>query len=493
MSIQFPIADARPFVPKANLRLPLPDWPDLNTSIDPQFVRYFGKAIERRMEPDQAWPDESKYILAKRGLRFDRLETRHAGLPNRRFRPRCAYRRLLSDGQAVVRAEIGIAHSRLFNPLIDLSIEEILTIIREISETPTMVPGQVGEQKKRPILAQGKFLARLYANASINSASGDRSRNQQLVEAADPLVIAELDQFESSLDIKNKKIDGLVVVDEACVNGARALYCRLETSAGIVSTWVLQRGAASTGQLRNLRLCLSRLHAEREVLDLILKQIHRRRLLNPPSEEAVDLLDQYFNERIRVVNREEWGGLKQSAILSAFDATQAVVRPASEAQLISRYEGGRRQVWQKIAKYQEERRATRLVHVLNAEKGAIMVDKQVNVSGTGNIVNVADYMSNVSNTVTNNLAESGATDEVKKLIEELNSEIQKVSASSDPAQVKQMGKNLKALSEEVASDEPERRWYEVSLEGIKEAAETIGEIAKPVISITKKLAALLLV
>jgi actin-related protein len=131
--------------------------------------------------------------------------------------------------------------------------------------------------------------------------------------------------------------------------------------------------------------------------------------------------------------------------------------------------------------------------VLNAEKGAIMVDKQVNVSGTGNIVNVADYMSNVSNTVTNNLAESGATDEIKKLIEELNSEIQKVSAKADPSQVKQMGKNLKALSEEVASDEPERRWYEVSLEGIKEAAEAVGEIAKPVINITKKIAALLLV
>jgi actin-related protein len=115
------------------------------------------------------------------------------------------------------------------------------------------------------------------------------------------------------------------------------------------------------------------------------------------------------------------------------------------------------------------------------------------VSGTGNIVNVADYMSNVSNTVTNNLAESGATDEIKKLIEELNSEIQKVSAKADPSQVKQMGKNLKALSEEVASDEPERRWYEVSLEGIKEAAEAVGEIAKPVINITKKIAALLLV
>lgn len=493
VSFQFPIADARPFKPLAELRLPLPDWPDLITTINPQFVHYFGKAVERSKEPDHAWPDENKYVLARRGLRFDRLETRHAGPSNQRFRPRCAYRRLLNDGQAVARAEIGIAHNnQLFYPLFGLSIEEVLTIVREISEIPTIVPGLRRETKKRQLLAQGKFLARLYAKSSTNDIGHNQIQSQQLVEAGDPLIIVELGPNETYYDTKDYEINGLFQVKHASVNGAKAMFCRLDTSAGIVSTWILQKGSASTDQLRKLRICLSRLHAEREVLDTILKQIHRRRLLNPPTEEAVDILDQYFNERIKIVNREKWGGMKQSEILAAFDATIAVIRPASQAQLVSRYEGGRRQIWQKIAKYQEQRNATRLVHVLNAEKGAIMVEKQVNVSGTGNIVNVADYMSDVTNTVTNNLTESNTTDDIKELIEQLSQEIKKVSLEADPSQIKQMGKNLKALSEEVASDEPDRRWYELSLEGIKEAAQTLGEIAKPVLSITSKLAAILL-
>lgn len=489
VTFQFPIADARPFSSQPDLRLPLPDWPEPDTAFNPQFVHHFGKACERVREPDEAWPDELKYILARRGLRFDRLETHHAGLQNRRFRPRCAFRRLFSDGKGVVRAEIGIAHKY---PLKDLALGEVLAIVRKIADIPTRVRNLNGEAKLRPILAQGKHLAQLYANASMNHAIKKQSLGLRLVESSDPLILVELKPSEANLDVATAVADGLAVVDHACVNGAKALFCRLNTPAGIVSTWILQKGAATVGQLRSLRLCLTRLHAEREVLDLILKQIHRGLLLNPPSEEAVNLLDQYFNERIKIVTRDTWGGMKQSAIVTAFDATQAVVRPASQAQLISRYEGGRRQVWEKIAIYQEQRRATRLLNVFNVKKGGSVVEKQINISGTGHILNLAKFMSDVTITVNNNMAESDANGEVKALIKQLNEEIERVASQIDPSQVKKMVKGLEALSREVASDDPERRWYEVSLEGIKEAAQTVGKIAYPIIDIAGKLSALLL-
>ena len=55
-----------------------------------------------------------------------------------------------------------------------------------------------------------------------------------------------------------------------------------------------------------------------------------------------------------------------------------------------------------------------------------------------------------------------------------------------------MGKNLKRLSDELAEPEPDRAWYEVSLKGLKEAAEAVGEIAAPVVATVKKLIPLLL-
>lgn len=482
MTFQFPIADARPFSSQPELRLSLPDWPELGTTFNPQFVHHFGKACERVREPDEAWPDENKYVLARRGLRFDRLETHHAGLPKRRFRPQCAFRRLFSDGGSVVRAEIGIAHPHSVDPLNDLALGEVLGIVRNIAVIPTLVQNLNGETKLRPLLAQGKYLARLYAQASMNRAIIEPSMGSRLVESADPLILVELQPCEANLAVETAVDDGLVVVDYACVNGAMALSCRLNTPVGIVSTWMLQQGAATIGQLRSLRLCLIRLHAERAVLDLILKQIDRGWLLNPSSEAALNLLDRYFNERLKIINRDTWGGMKQSVIVSAFDMTQAMVRPASQSLLIARYQGGRRQVQEKIRIYQEQRLAASQVSVINAENGVVNM-----TNNTGNIYNNAESMSNVTNTVNNNIAECAANAEVKALIQQLNEEIARIAAKIDSVQLKKMEKGLEALS-----NVPERPWYKVSLDGITEAAQAVGEIATPIISIVGKLSALLL-
>jgi len=458
ITVQFPIADVRCFVSTPTLRLPVPDWPAPTTASDPQFVHHFGKATERRREPDAAWPDELQYVIAKRGLRFDRLETRHAGLPKRRFHPCCAFCRLFCDGEAVVRMEIGIGQQYAKHPLNNLATEEILAIVRQLAEIPTEVPNSTG--KLRPIVAQGKELARLYALASMQShlPPEHHALGLQLVEAGAPIIIAELKPNEADLDHLQSLGNSLIVQEKSSVHGANAIFCHLKTQAGIVSIWILQKGNASDEQLRSLRICLSRLHTEREVLDLTIKQIQRRRLLPLLTEEDANMLDRFFNKKINITNRSTWGGIKQSEIVAACDAAKAVIRPASKAQLLSRYEGCRRQIWEKINIYQEQRRAVRMTSVVTIlQEGAIMAEKMVIVTGSGNIVNVAEYMSNVTNTVNNNLAQSNADESVNDLIKQLNEHLERIAPEIEPSQLRKMGKNLTALSKEVSSDEPERR------------------------------------
>jgi len=319
-----------------------------------------------------------------------------------------------------------------------------------------------------------------------------RARGLQLVEAGDPQLFFELRPSQKVLFADVLEDVGFARVQPSSVQGATVLFGRLQTDAGIVPVWVLHRGTAEQSQLRRLRLCLSRLHAEREVLDLVLKQLKRGRLLVPFDEEAANLLDAYFNEHLRILSRESWGGISQSAVINAFDATLSVVRPAAQADLVQRYQGSRRQVWNKIQEFQERRRATRLISVTRIEEGAIKVDKRVTVSGTGNIVNVGEYISNVTNTVNNQLADSNESDEVKELIAQLTSQIAEVAPQADPSQVKKLGKNLEALGKEAAAEEPDQAWYEVSLKGLKEAAEAVGEVAGPIVSTVSKLTKLLL-
>ncbi len=488
ITVQFPIADARPFVTDSDLRLPFPDWPSPSASVTKtQFVHHFGEATNRSQEPDSAWPDETVYCNARRGIRFERLETQHTGLPGHRFRPRCAFRRLFCDGQAVVRVEIGIVLEPKTKNEISFEAEELLSIIKDMTELPTRVFRVSGLIKPQKLIFQGKYLAGLYAHASMNK-SVDQSLGFTLVEAGEPLILVELNNEETICEFDAAIAKGFTKLDKDSINGAEASFCHLNT----VDTWILQKGHASMGQLRNLRLCLTRLHAERVVLDIILNQIRRKRLMNPSTEEAVNLLDRYFADRIKIINREKWGGMQQSEILAAYDATQQVFCPAAQSQLITKYEGCRRQVWEKIEKYQEERNATKSVVTFNIQKGGITVIKKI-TSGAGSIINVAGRMSNVKNEITNNMSSSETNSEIESLISTLVEELEKIAPQVTQEQMSIFSKNIDALQAEIARDKPDKRWYELSLDGIREAAQSIGEMATPIITVVGKLSALLLV
>ena len=130
--------------------------------------------------------------------------------------------------------------------------------------------------------------------------------------------------------------------------------------------------------------------------------------------------------------------------------------------------------------------------------GAVTVDSphSTNISSTivdspGAVANVAQYMTDVTTHVNQRLNESGANDDVKQLVSQLTERIAAIDPTVNPAKVRAMADDLKTLSDEVSKPEPRRKWYELSLDGIKEAAQTIGEIGKPVIETVLKLVPLL--
>jgi hypothetical protein len=105
----------------------------------------------------------------------------------------------------------------------------------------------------------------------------------------------------------------------------------------------------------------------------------------------------------------------------------------------------------------------------------------------GAIVNVAKYMNYVTNTVNQNLEKSNASDELKSLVKQLTKQIEEVSESIDIKKTEQMGSGLETLTKEISIQEPRKEWYHLSLKGIKEAAEAVGSIGKPIIETVTKL------
>lgn len=114
----------------------------------------------------------------------------------------------------------------------------------------------------------------------------------------------------------------------------------------------------------------------------------------------------------------------------------------------------------------------------------------INSSGSGNIINVAELMEGVTNTVNQNIGKSAAAPEQKAILEDMVKLIASVSPKIDPTVAKQLGDDVVTLSNEMASASPRKKWYELSLEGIKDAAVAIGDAGKPIVETALKLAPL---
>jgi hypothetical protein len=112
--------------------------------------------------------------------------------------------------------------------------------------------------------------------------------------------------------------------------------------------------------------------------------------------------------------------------------------------------------------------------------------------GPGAIVNIAEYMNHVTNTVNQSIGSSAQSNEVKSLVKDLTSQIKDAASKMDPKTAKQMGDDLEVLSKEMTNPSPRKKWYELSLDGLKEAAQAIGEIGKPILETIAKLRPLIL-
>ncbi len=92
----------------------------------------------------------------------------------------------------------------------------------------------------------------------------------------------------------------------------------------------------------------------------------------------------------------------------------------------------------------------------------------------------------------NSLQQSTAAPEVKELLTQLLNEIKALNAKvPDSQEIKDISEDAETLINESNRESPRKKQYEFSLEGIKNTATTLGDIAKPVLATAKALGALL--
>jgi hypothetical protein len=508
--VQFPIADLRPFLPDPAKRFRPPDlaWPP-KVKIPRQFVHAFGPAVTRHRGADWAWLDEQAYCRADRALRFVRLPVEKAGWKGN---VRCAFRRLLTDGKAVTRVEIGLswipqdeetflwkswdkAVNKEEDPterLTDRSLDvNPLDIVGHVAAIPTtihpMLPGKAGENIERPFILQGRRLAELYWKATAsNKATGSPNG---IVADGPPIVLIECRSYWIDRLPKN-----FIRVNPASAAYVNLAFGRMKTAWGPLGVWILGHERAYAEECRSLRLCLLRLHGEQEVLDIVLNGLSSGAIQYRSSDSLAERIEEYLNSATERIFRRSWGHVEQSAILQAQDAANATEYRAVRAELAERLEGARRQVVQKLEVF-ERRNYVRAVRIINVEPGSTYVEevkqmtdqsKTINIGPGANVIAplvIADHIENSFNAV----AKSDLKPDLKDLINDLLKQVATASKDMPPDKAKQMARDAEALVGEVSGPAPRKEWYELSIKGLQNAAKAVGEVGKPILETTAKL------
>jgi hypothetical protein len=199
-----------------------------------------------------------------------------------------------------------------------------------------------------------------------------------------------------------------------------------------------------------------------------------------------DLIQLYLKDAVNLLQRPQFMGLQQSAML---DVAREALGTAFEGETAS-LESMRKQVASQVDGF--VRRAQSTAIVINYIEGNYMSTNiqmgNVTVSGDFNVVTAT----NIQNSF-NKAANSGVPEELKTKLKELSVQVANLVKELPPDDAEKASKDLEALTSEAVSKKPRREWYELSAKGLVDAAKTVAKMAAPIATAVKAVLALIAV
>ena len=315
---QVPIVDSRSFTGENSFRVKFPAWtvpaaiPEVEKGKQ-HFIRSFGGVEKRSQGGAGEWAGEEYYCRAEGAIRFkDSLSKKLFGSKEKNIRLDCAFRRFFccDNHKIVSRLEVGFTRAGRWNSSLKsritdssptiLGAADIDQIITDILDLPVCIPiskipdDQKSKEKETYTLLKeiGSLFAKKYFNATTSFQGLATEKLEKwwvtpgtlmlLIElgikedvlSGSPSTVKRDRGFKYEIQLPEKLPKGMEKVDIGDIEGIQIYY--LKRFKPSMDVWILlyPNGDLSTQKkLREIRLHLSRINAERECLKLIIKQI----------------------------------------------------------------------------------------------------------------------------------------------------------------------------------------------------------------------------
>ncbi len=531
---QFPLVDVRPFLPEDTGRIKRPEWPDPPLHEYHPFIKGFGPAEKRQRGGLTGWAGEGAYCDVRRAIRFvDQIARPFLPVGTERLYLRCAYRRFFSAGKhGSSRFEVGLGTARRKGTTIALDAKDCEAVVRSALQFPVRVPAADAQgHRLRDLARVGRPLADAYLRSTTRRQFLQASSTASWwVSAGAPMVLIEYDSAVEQLDAPGVATqvaapDAVAPADGAS-NGASNGAAGTTTAAGPSFTlklhhqrvagvdaivWFLGRDGGDP-QARDLarrtRVHLSRLHAEIECLGAVFRLIDADKLVvqrsaNGAADPAGDL-QQYLDNAASLLAEPRRDGIDQDPIFDALRPVSGGLAPADQAQFLARFKLARATIKRRIETLVATPRAEVLWQFNGPISGGLNVRNDDHSIHQGAGASIGDGFQAHDNTSSfiknsdirnsfNTIEKSAAAPQLKDLLKQLHAQVEEVAKSPalDDDARRDLTRDLTTLTSEATAAKPNRKWYELSADGLVEAAKKLGDVAAPVITTVKAVVALL--
>ncbi|OOG25395.1 hypothetical protein B1C78_06675 [Thioalkalivibrio denitrificans] len=498
LALQFPFADARPFLNQGPARLSAPAWPI--PIPQNEFVRGFGAVRSRaRGAPVGGVFSQDFYFAgSKAAIKLPGLGDAPVGPPAAGLRLRGAFRRFFCDGGAVSRVEIGLGLEGAFA----VDGDGLLGAIRDVLRLPTAVKQLDGMPQRQPLGRQGAALAKLYAQATSHTTDLTKPMAPaNFVWPGFPVVVVEyeIDPASGLAELTSVPARSDLIQPDK-VGGLTVAHLTLAMDGRNIGIWLIGHTRQDADAARRLRLCVLRLHAEQQALGQMLRWMAKGTIQYQPHTPTADRLEEYLNQATHTIFQKARNGVEQISLRNIMAAYDWVMSPSERAVLLQQLEQARRQVRLKLERFTQlqggEPRQMYVEIAGNITGGNLTImgtgpQQTVNIDyGQGNTFNgdaiAAGYIKDSFN-----IASGAGDNKLQDALTELTKTVAEMAQKLDADQQRQATRKLKALTEEATDPNPDKSALKFNGKGLIEAAKTVAEMVGPVTTAVKGVLALL--
>ncbi len=471
LSFHLPLADLRSFIPNSG-KLTAPDWP---FPIGGGFIRGFGGIKRRKRGGLPDFVGEDILCDASGALK---LETGHLRYGNKHSEFRCNHRRLFHDGLCFTRLEVGFtstAYSRLNVVHTECALRNLLNI-----RLQPLKPSSFTLSNKPRLASAGRHLSTSY-RISTTSTKQTLTPDPRWVMAGQPLVLLEYHKSRHEYATPPPHAKSITPPQLPNVN---LDFVLLEDSGEEIPVWIIGALRQSHQRdVRDLRLCLSRLHAERECLARVLHGLALHIIAPKRSTTESDNLQRYLRDSLKRLKN-------LSAKQGEYLRTPEVIDLARGA--IDHAQRGRSDALHQEAIIQLAKLDVRPSIIKATESMATLIYIE-NMTMTG------DHLSNSTKTTISNSSIGSINnsfnntigkiekDELKDSLTELKNHIEKLCEAAPPEKAKEIAKHFDKFVTEVTDSAPSKDYLNVSAVGLINAANTLAVMAGPITDTVKKI------